>query len=175
MPPLLLRPGLLEGLALTLAASGAPSAHGAAVERRCAELGGAVSRLSIDPAGDEPPAPRTDVLVYDAAEAADARAALDGAWTAIHPAVTEHMTSAGGGKVVLVAPAPGGAQAAAARAGLENLARTTSIEWARLQVRPVVVLPGARTEPWEVAELVAYVASRAGDYFSGCALTLGGI
>ena len=74
---------------------------------------------------------------------------------------------------MLIAPRPGGPYADAVRAGLENLARTTSVEWARLAIRPVAVLPGLRTAPDEVAELVAYVASHAGDYYSGCAFVLG--
>jgi citronellol/citronellal dehydrogenase len=80
-----------------------------------------------------------------------------------------------GGLVVLLAPPPGGAEASAARAGLENLARTLSIEWARFGVRPVAVLPGPATTPGEVAELVAYLASPAGAYYSGCAFTLGAV
>ena len=171
MPPLL-RPGLLEGLAVTLAAPGAPSVYGSAIARRCGELGAAVTPLRVDATDDEAQSAPVDVLVWDAADAHDARSALDGAWAAIRPAVADHMT-AGGGKLVLVAPPPAGAQAAAARAGLENLARTTSIEWARLQIRPVAVLPGAATAPCEVAELAAYVASGAGDYYSGCAFALG--
>ena len=47
--------------------------------------------------------------------------------------------------IVLIAPPPGDPHHAAARAGLENLARTLSIEWARHRIRPVAILPGART------------------------------
>jgi hypothetical protein len=78
-----------------------------------------------------------------------------------------------GGLVVLLAPRPGDAHREAARSGLENLARTLSIEWARFGVRPVAILPGSATEAAEVAELVAYLASPAGAYYSGCAFTLG--
>ena len=46
------------------------------------------------------------------------------------------------GLIVLIAPPPGDAHHAAARAGLENLARTLSIEWARHGIRPVAILPG---------------------------------
>jgi NAD(P)-dependent dehydrogenase (short-subunit alcohol dehydrogenase family) len=74
---------------------------------------------------------------------------------------------------VLLAPRPGTAEAEAARAGLENLARTLSVEWARFQVRPVAILPGDATSPAEVAELAAFLASPAGAYYSGCAFTLG--
>jgi NAD(P)-dependent dehydrogenase (short-subunit alcohol dehydrogenase family) len=73
------------------------------------------------------------------------------------------------GLIVLIAPARGDVHHAAARAGLENLARTLSIEWARHGIRPVAILPGA---PGAVAELVAFLASPAGAYYAGCAFTL---
>ena len=75
-----------------------------------------------------------------------------------------------GRKIVLVAPAPGGAEAAAARAGLENMARTLSIEWARYGIRPVAILPGEGAAAETVSGLVAFLASEAGDYYSGCVL-----
>ena len=100
---------------------------------------------------------------------------LDGAWLAIRPVATAAMIEHGGGLIVLLAPRPGGAAAEAARAGLENLARTLSVEWARFGVRPVAILPGDATSPAEVAELVAFLASPAGAYYSGCAFTLGAV
>jgi hypothetical protein len=83
------------------------------------------------------------------------------------------MIAADGGQIVVLAPPPGDAAAEGSRAGLENLSRTLSIEWARHAVRPVTLLPGAGTSPAEVAELVAFLASRAGGYYAGCAFTLG--
>ncbi|MDQ6914522.1 MAG: hypothetical protein M3155_01770, partial [Actinomycetota bacterium] len=75
---------------------------------------------------------------------------------------------------LVLAPPPGaGPHAEAARAALENLARTLSIEWARHQIRVVAIAPAAGTEAAEVGALVAYLASPAGDYFSGCVLSLG--
>ena len=71
-----------------------------------------------------------------------------------------------------IAPPPGDAHRAAARAGLANVARTLSIEWARHAIRPVAILPGS---PGPTAELVAFLASPAGAYYSGCAFTLGAI
>jgi NAD(P)-dependent dehydrogenase (short-subunit alcohol dehydrogenase family) len=83
--------------------------------------------------------------------------------------------------VLYIAPPAGHGQsdgaalhAAAARAGLENLARTLSIEWARHGVTPVAIAPGPDSSAGEVAALVAYLASPAGSYFSGCLLDLRG-
>ena len=118
---------------------------------------------------DVAPDGEIDVLVWDGAELGG-RAALDAAWDAIQPAVAGGL--AGGGLIVLIAPPPGDAHAEAARAGLENMARTLSIEWARLGIRPVAVLPGAATAAGEVAELVAFLASPAGAYYSGCRFEL---
>ena len=115
--------GLLTGAGITL--SGAvPDAVGA--------------RLRALGAGEG-----TDVLVHAAAEPRDAdgvRAALDEAWDAIRAT----MLPPGPGLIVLLAPAPGDAHRAAARAGLENLARTLSIEWAPHGIRPVADPPGRR-------------------------------
>jgi NAD(P)-dependent dehydrogenase (short-subunit alcohol dehydrogenase family) len=78
-------------------------------------------------------------------------------------------------RIVFVTPAPGaGEHAEAARAGLENLTRTLSIEWSRHGITPVSIAPGDDTAADEVAALVAYLASPAGAYFSGCLLDLRG-
>jgi citronellol/citronellal dehydrogenase len=95
---------------------------------------------------------------------------------------------------------PGMAHSSAARAAVENLTRVLSIEWARFGIRLTAVAPGpmatetlrtkypkpvvegvAGTVPLgrlgseeEFAWLVAYLASPAGDYFSGAVLTLDG-
>jgi citronellol/citronellal dehydrogenase len=90
-----------------------------------------------------------------------------------------------GGRIAYLAPptlAVGGrpelgataAHADAARAGLENLARTLSIEWARFGISPVAIAPGPSTAAQQIAGVVAYLASPAGDYFSGCQLDLRG-
>jgi NAD(P)-dependent dehydrogenase (short-subunit alcohol dehydrogenase family) len=121
------------------------------------------------------------------------RACMDAAWNAtratvnhafLAPAVggeqgAEHPgagpAAARGGRIVYLAPAPdAGEYAAAACAGLENLARTLSTEWARHGVTTVTIAPGAGTAAGEVAALVAYLASPAGAYFSGCLLDLRG-
>jgi citronellol/citronellal dehydrogenase len=95
---------------------------------------------------------------------------------------------------------PGMAHSSAARAAVENLTRVLAIEWARFGIRltalaaghfatetlmtkypkPVVegvadtVPLGRLGTPEEMAWLVAYLASPAGDYFSGTVLTLDG-
>jgi hypothetical protein len=75
---------------------------------------------------------------------------------------------------VLLGPRPrDGAHASALGAALENTARTLSIEWARHAISATAVLPGDATTDDEVAELIAYLASPAGDYFSGCAFAMG--
>jgi NAD(P)-dependent dehydrogenase (short-subunit alcohol dehydrogenase family) len=80
-----------------------------------------------------------------------------------------------GGRIVYLAPARASHEHAdAARAGLENLARTLSIEWARHGITAVSIMPGSTTAAGEAASLVAYLASPAGAYLSGCRLDLGG-
>ena len=150
---MILRAGLLEGV--RVAAAGAVAA-------RMAELG---ADLSTRPA---------DVVVFDGAAAFSAgvegvRAVLDGGWDAIRASLSDGLL------IVLIAPPPGDAHAEAARAGLENMARTLSIEWARRGIRPVAVAPGEATSPAEVAELVGFLASPAGAYYSGCRFDLGSV
>ncbi len=82
---------------------------------------------------------------------------------------------AAGGRVVSTPAPDAGEYATAARAGLENLARTLSIEWARCGIATVAIAPGESTAASEVAALVAYLASPAGAYFSGCLLDLRGV
>ena len=97
-------------------------------------------------------------------------AAADGA-----AAATDTTRGAHPSRVVFIAPrARSGAFADAARAGLENLARTLSIEWARHGVSTVVIAPGEETAATDVAALVAYLSSAAGGYFSGCLFDLRG-
>ena len=162
----LLRPGLLEGRAILVAGAGE---LGEAAASACSGLGASVAR-------DELPDP-LHTLVFDAADAfatGGLRAALDGAWEAVRPAGVERMIPAGDGQVVLLAPRPGaGKHVEATRDGLENLARTLSIEWARHQVRIVALHPGAGTPAAEVGALTAFLASPAGAYYSGCRFSLG--
>jgi NAD(P)-dependent dehydrogenase (short-subunit alcohol dehydrogenase family) len=111
----------------------------------------------------------------------DARAALsaclDVTWNVTRAVANLAFLTDGerGGRVLFLAPPPDvGPHAEAARAGLENLARTLSIEWARHGITLVAIAPGTETAAGEVAALCAYLASPAGAYFSGCLLDLRG-
>src|SRR5436309_523928 len=129
---------------------------------------------------------------------------LIGTWLLSHAAATKAMIPAGGGKIVNVTLSPhhglpGMAHSSAARAAVENLTRVLSIEWSRFDIKLTAIASGhfetealqkypqpvrdnvARTvplqrlgRPEEQAWLVAYLASPAGDYFSGTTLTLDG-
>ncbi len=108
------------------------------------------------------------------------RACLDLSWNATRAvANVAFMPDARGGRIVYIAPpADAGEYADAARAGLENLARTLSIEWARHSITAVAIAPalaaGGGDVAGQVAALTAYLASPAGAYFSGCLLDLRG-
>jgi NAD(P)-dependent dehydrogenase (short-subunit alcohol dehydrogenase family) len=104
------------------------------------------------------------------------RACMDGAWNATRAVVNQAFLQAeASGRIVYLAPGLGaGEHAPAACAGLENLARTLSTEWARHGITTLTIAPGARTSAEEIATLVAYLASPAGAYFSGCLLDLRG-
>ena len=103
-------------------------------------------------------------------------ACLDASWNVTRAvANSAFLPESRGGRIVYLAPpADAGEHADAARAGLENLARTLSIEWARHAITTVAIAPGAATATGEVAALSAYLASPAGAYFSGCLLDLRG-
>ncbi|MBI5105155.1 MAG: hypothetical protein HZB46_09270 [Solirubrobacterales bacterium] len=171
--PDVLRPGVLDGVTACVA--------GCAGER-LAELGATVVALEADLADEDATIaaaaalPRPGVLVVDTAAAfgdggmAGLRAAVDGAWNAVRAVVNAHFLE-GGGKVVLVAPSTG-EHATAAGAALENTARTVSVEWARLDIRTTAIRPAPGTTAEEVAELAAFLASPAGDYYSGCAFSM---
>jgi NAD(P)-dependent dehydrogenase (short-subunit alcohol dehydrogenase family) len=104
------------------------------------------------------------------------RACLGAVWDVTRAVVNVAFLPAGcTGRIVYLAPAPdAGEHADAARAGLENLSRTLSIEWARHGITAVTVAPGVGTSAGEVASLAAYLASPAGAYLSGCLLDLRG-
>jgi NAD(P)-dependent dehydrogenase (short-subunit alcohol dehydrogenase family) len=180
-----LRPGVLAGARIVVAGPAA-----GAVAARLRDLGAEVATLGAElddedaVAAEVAGAGRVDVLVVVGAARFAAgggglpglRTAVDGGWNAVRAVANACWVpeGSGGGKVVLLAPAPGaGPHAEATAAALENLARTLSVEWARFGVRTTAIRPGDEAAPADVAELVAYLASPAGDYFSGCALAVG--
>lgn len=159
--PELFRRGLLEGRALAFAGGGE------AIEATCAALGASTYRF--EPGEDEDALhgtvaslPSLDALITESGD-------LDHVWVATRAVVNAALRPAGAGKVLFVAPRDD----ASVRAALENLARTTSIEWARYGITTAAILPGEHTTDGEVAQLAAYLVSHAGAYFSGCAFTLG--
>jgi citronellol/citronellal dehydrogenase len=206
---LLLRPGLLEGVSVLLAAPALDGGDGFgdAVQTGCAALGAQVSRC-VPVAADSHEVREAaaddavtaaleemasiEMLVIDAAalfarersEAQDPRTkgaaaalqeCLRAAWTVTRSVFTiAFLPAQRGGRILFLAPTPAGAHSKPALAGLENLSRTLSIEWARHRVTAVTIAPGPATTAREVAALAAYLASPAGAYFSGCLLDLRG-
>jgi NAD(P)-dependent dehydrogenase (short-subunit alcohol dehydrogenase family) len=158
-----LTPELLNGRTVALVGD-AP-----AVESRLGELGARVVSGGS-----------ADAIVYDASAAfgdggpAGLREASARGWTAIREVATEALIPDQRGKVVVIAPRPAaGPFASAARAALESLARTLSVEWARYGITATVITPGDATTDEQIAELVCFLVSPAGDYFSGCRFSLG--
>lgn len=173
-----------------------------AVRAACTELGASVSSCELGDGGIDQEAmdeaiERTleaagsiDLLVVDAAGVFDRtlrsaahggprvalRTCLDSTWN-VTRAVSRLAFVEGerGGRIVLLAPpGDGGEHADAAAAGLENLARTLSVEWARRGITAVAIASSSPVDREEVAAMTAYLASPAGAYFSGCLLELGG-
>jgi len=130
---------------------------------------------------------------------------LVGTWLMTHAAATRAFIPQGAGKVISVTLSPhngmpGMVHSGAARAGVENMMRTLSIEWARHGITTCAIAPGQiatdvlrtkypavvvdnieRTipqgrlgEPEEIAWLVAYLASPAGGFVSGSVITVDG-
>jgi NAD(P)-dependent dehydrogenase (short-subunit alcohol dehydrogenase family) len=179
-----LRDGLLRGRAIALAGAGeAPLRQ--ALER----LGARVERVPSDGDVGEDEERVGDwaravaplhAVVYDAwpvfgSGGDEALAAsLECGWVAVREVANGALIPGDGpGKVLLLGPPAGsGPRAEAARAGLENLARTLSVEWARYGVTTAMIAPGPTTTGEELAELVCFLVSTAGEYFSGCRLEL---
>ena len=180
-----LRPGVLEELTLCVVGDGATE------RERAAALGARVVTVDGDLADEDAVAVAVgalghiDVLVVDAASAfvaagggmAGLRRAVDDGWNVVRAVVNASWVTEGenaggassGGKVVFLAPATdAGEHANAVGAALENAARTLSVEWARFGVRITAVRPREGASADERAELVAFLASPAGDYFTGC-------
>lgn len=103
------------------------------------------------------------------------QATLADAWILARAVAAGALIEGGqGGRLLFVAPAPdAGPYAQAARAALENLARTLSVEWARFGITAVAIWPGADTPAQALAELACFLVSDAGAYFSGCRFEFG--
>jgi NAD(P)-dependent dehydrogenase (short-subunit alcohol dehydrogenase family) len=130
---------------------------------------------------------------------------VQGTWLMTHAAATKAFIPQREGKVVSVTLSPhhgmpGMVHSGAARAAVENMMRTLSIEWARFNIKLCAVAAGQfdtevlRTKyprqvadnvhrtvplqrlgtPEEMAWLIAYLASPAGDFLSGCVITIDG-
>jgi citronellol/citronellal dehydrogenase len=129
---------------------------------------------------------------------------LEGTWLMTQAVATKSMIPSGGGKVISVTLSPhhglpGMVHSSAARAAVENMMRVLSIEWSRFDIKLNAIATGhfetdaiqkypepvkagvAKTvplgrmgRPIEQAWLVAYLASPAGDYYSGSIFTLDG-
>ena len=128
-----------------------------------------------------------------------------GTWLMTHAAATKAFIPQGEGKVLSVTLSPhngmpGMVHSGAARAAVENMMRTLSIEWSRFNVKLCAVAAGQidtevlRTKypkqvaenvhrtvplqrlgtPDEMAWLITLLASPAGDFFSGTVITLDG-
>jgi NAD(P)-dependent dehydrogenase (short-subunit alcohol dehydrogenase family) len=185
------------------AQEGQPASPAAAVRALCASLGARVSDCPLpgeasaeaeEAAVGEAVATALgqagaiDMLIVDGGSLFSARGAqgeearralvglLESSWNVTRAVVNQaFLAQQRAGRVVYLAPAPdGGTHAGAACAGLENLARTLSIEWARHAITPVTIAPAADTKAEDLATLAAYLASPAGAYFSGCLLDLRG-
>jgi len=183
----LLRPELLQGVSMLMAGS-STAPLGSAVTRAFLELGARASvclpdgenEVVIDAAVRE--GLPIDMLVVDGAYLfgqGGLRACLDATWnvtrSVVNLAFLPQERDPSIRRIVYLAPAPdAGEHAMAARAGLENLARTLSVEWARHHINVIAIAPGATTPADELAALSAYLASPAGAYFTGCLLDLGG-
>jgi NAD(P)-dependent dehydrogenase (short-subunit alcohol dehydrogenase family) len=199
---MMLRAGLLDGVSIVLAGAPVEDKHsdrfGVAVREACEQLGATVAGCPVSAVGEAPTQEQAaeqavtaaldqlgdvGVLVVDGASlfaVGEGRGAListlESTWSAVRAvANAAFLPDSRGGRVFLLAPPPdAGEMADGARAGLENLARTLSIEWARYGVTVVTVALGSETDPGEAGTLVAYLASPAGSYFSGCLLDLRG-
>jgi NAD(P)-dependent dehydrogenase (short-subunit alcohol dehydrogenase family) len=189
----LFRPGLLDGVSLWLARiSDGPHLEG--LGAACSELGANVTVCEAQDTDEEAldrvvgelmaSAAIPDILVIDArslfagcdGKAQDLLRCMRSTWNVTRAVVNNAFLPAGeGGRIVFLAPgADAGAYAQAARAGICNLGRTLSVEWARHGINTVTVAPDAQTPAGQIVTLTMYLASPAGAYFSGCVLDLRG-
>jgi NAD(P)-dependent dehydrogenase (short-subunit alcohol dehydrogenase family) len=183
----LLRADLLDGCAIVLV-DGSPALRERLESLRARVLAVAADELDGDGAAEAWASQRApfDAIVCDAAFTTGGPAldALDRVWPVIQGVAAGALIPAGPPeapgatrKVLLLGPRPtaggGPSDAEPARAALENVARTLSVEWARYAIVATMIAPGAETTADDVHTLVAFLCSAAGHYYSGCRFSLG--
>lgn len=128
---------------------------------------------------------------------------LDATWYLTTQVAARAMIPAGYGKVISITMTPrrgmpGMSHSSAARAAVESLMRTLAVEWGRYGIRLTAVAPGiVHTDAWErygldpaqvasvvpvgrleaadeVAAMVCFLASAAGDYITGTTIVVDG-
>ena len=128
---------------------------------------------------------------------------LDATWYITTQVASRSMIERGYGKIVSITMTPrrglpGMSHSSAARAGVESLTRTLSVEWGKYGIRTAAIAPGiVHTAAWErygldpdmmgekmptnrlqsaddVASLVGFLVSPGGDYISGATIVADG-
>jgi NAD(P)-dependent dehydrogenase (short-subunit alcohol dehydrogenase family) len=174
---MIFRRGLLEGEHLALHTGAATLAEA------LGDLGATLELIDAPAAADESAATawvsaRTGLtaLVHDARrdfEALGLAPTLERAWICARAVATGGLIAGSGGRLVFIAPPVAEPLATAAQAGLENLARTLSTEWARHRVTATAICPTSTGYESELAAITGFLLSRAGGYFTGCRFDLG--
>ncbi|MDD3674767.1 SDR family oxidoreductase [Thauera propionica] len=129
---------------------------------------------------------------------------LTGCWLMMQAVARRWIDAGRGGVIVNVTAAnsrgmPGIAHSAAARAGVENVTRTAAVEWAPHGIRINCLAPGlvdsgglsvypeaaraafaranpqrATGDPWDIAQIIAFLASDATRFLTGTTITADG-
>lgn len=128
---------------------------------------------------------------------------LDATWYVTTQVASRSMIERGYGKIVSITMTPrrglpGMSHSSAARAGVESLTRTLSVEWGKYGIRTAAIAPGiVHTQAWErygldpdmmgdkmptkrlqsaddVASVVGFLVSPGGDYISGATIVADG-
>lgn len=129
---------------------------------------------------------------------------LTGSWLMMQAVARRWIDAGRGGVIVNVTAAngrgmPGIAHSAAARAGIENVTRTAAVEWAPYGIRINCLAPGlvdsgglsvypeaaraafgcanpqrATGDPWDIAQIIAFLASDTTRFLTGTTITADG-